>query len=266
MGLLLALALMAFGALSVVTVAEASADTITFEGTPTSTTSTGVWWTEAGMEFYALDPIANVNNGSTGTQGFSSRYMDFHDHDGYGYAGGYVEMRLDGGGTFDVSTLEVYAQPLSGGVATITSNLGDVWTSPVGGNGTATSVALNWTGVTWIRFNSAYDISIDNIVFSAVPEPAGVALLGLGLGVVVASRRRKSTRAAYPKSPTPGPLLGLACDVLPEARTRRFGPLLRLGDRAAGAPRPDPSGTRAPDGALGADPAAVRNEGKAQSR
>ena len=58
---------------------------------------------------------------------------------------------------------------------------------------TATLATLNWVNLLNVQFRSTDDVAIDNIVLNEtdVPEPASLALFGLGLAGVAYSRRQK---------------------------------------------------------------------------
>ncbi len=103
------------------------------------------------------------------------------------------------GGVFDLVSFE-YALQGSGSEVTATSDLGDVFVSqPLQGNNPDNTAIVNWTGVTTINFESTGNGSvrigvIDGVVqMTAVPLPAGLPLMLVGLGALGIAKRRKAS-------------------------------------------------------------------------
>jgi len=121
------------------------------------------------------------------------REMLFNDFDGA------IEFSLTGGGTFDLLSLDVEA-PAGAGASGPFTVLGSNGASHVLSGGVFGTAPLpaTFTGLTAFSVScSGCQATIDNITFDAgrppvpAPEPASVALLGMGLlGVVFAGRRR----------------------------------------------------------------------------
>ena len=71
----------------------ASAVVIGFETPFSAVTTDGVFYTENGMEFDFHGPLDTYS--LSASQGFTSRYVDFHDHDSNNVTdSSYIEMRL----------------------------------------------------------------------------------------------------------------------------------------------------------------------------
>ena len=51
---------------------------------------------------------------------------------------------------------------------------------------------LNWTGLVDLRFSAVGDFSLDNLNLTTLPEPSALALVGLALAGLAASRRRRA--------------------------------------------------------------------------
>lgn len=172
---------------------SASALTIEFKTTIPFTNTDGVFYTESGFEFVRQGPANQVSSNGA-SEGFTSRYVDFHDHDTFngstGTDGSYVEMRRVGGGVFNFLSAEIYIDIGGVGMGNIFSDLGDILT--LADNGSAALMNFNWAGVSYVRFDSDFDVSFDNVEVS-VPEPATLGLFGIGLaGLGLAARRRKT--------------------------------------------------------------------------
>ena len=60
----------------------------------------------------------------------------------------------------------------------------------MGGGHNASAPALTHTGTVRIQFGPSWNTGIDNVHFHQVPEPATLALLGIGAVAVVRARRR----------------------------------------------------------------------------
>lgn len=136
-------------------------------------------------------------NGLTVTTLFSGGHLhldsgfDLFNHDG-GCCSDPYQFTKTGGGNFSFDSFYVNG---AFGDMTFTTNNGDVYTVSNGFTGLVTLSSLfdNVSSVTWdVAFSGSG--SIDNVTFdlspTQVPEPASVALLGLGLLSIVASRRK----------------------------------------------------------------------------
>ncbi len=155
-----------------------------------SYTYNGFTFTHPETNFYAISSFDNDvwNMNGDGT-----------DHFGWRSHGGDLTMTEANGGTFSLSSLEI-GQLIyngNGGTATITGNLlgGGTLVESVTVAQNFTSVSLsNWNNLTSVVFSGPVSwMTMDNINtgISAVPAPATLALMGLGL--VGLGLRRKRT-------------------------------------------------------------------------
>jgi hypothetical protein len=110
-------------------------------------------------------------------------------------AGNTISIMSGSGSPFNFSALDAgrydAATAATLGITGIFSNsaqqnlmltLGELGTQPLSA----------WNGLTELRFTASADVVVDNVVLSAVPEPASFAMLLLGLGAVFGLRRNRS--------------------------------------------------------------------------
>ncbi|MFC5511631.1 PEP-CTERM sorting domain-containing protein [Massilia jejuensis] len=115
--------------------------------------------------------------------------------------GSTVSLRADGGGPFSFSSLVAGAlDPEAGATLSITGIFGDSSRRDtmlaLADLGTATLPM--WTGLTELRFTADGDLVLDDIGLDAaqVPEPASIATLLLGIGMLAGVRRRAVRKAS----------------------------------------------------------------------
>ena len=176
--------------------ASASATTLTFnnltaeygDGSPLGANMTltahSLSYTENGYILTLFAPNAltstssHIGDGAALTQAFT-----WHDSGDNGL-GAYVTLAKIDGSLFNLNSFSYLATGLTVSAAGQVSQF-------LSGSGTDT---INFRGVSSVTFSSVnYTFNgIDNVDVSNVPEPASLALLGLGFAGLAASRRKKA--------------------------------------------------------------------------
>lgn len=108
-------------------------------------------------------------------------------------------MTKVGGGAFDVTSIDLADVFLNAGPWTLvlTGTRADTTTVTetvsVTGNTLSSYTLSNMTNIVSMKFDDGQDTSvqIDNISVSAVPEPASMAVLGLGIAAMIRRRRAR---------------------------------------------------------------------------
>lgn len=156
----------------------AQATVLTFTGAGSANSAT---YTESGFTLTLSSCPGCTPHYGDGTGNVNT----FNWHDGGANASGMtVTLTMNGGGAFSLFGLDA----VSGGVNNLSINGVGYSTGPV---------ALNLLNVTSVVFRdtTGNGVSIDNLnlgAASAVPEPASLALVGLGLLGLAATRRRRA--------------------------------------------------------------------------
>jgi len=70
----------------------------------------------------------------------------------------------------------------------------DVWTGQIVNKATYTNVALNWANVDEVTFSQGANLFVTNVDAQHVPEPASLALFGIGLMGLAMLRKKMSKR------------------------------------------------------------------------
>lgn len=181
----LLLAALAFSAVS------AQATTLTFDGVGYVVPFTS--YTEGGYTLTLVIPNPTGYAQHIGDAGVGNTF-NWHDEGDNGI-GAYVVLTKDGGGLFNLSSLDYVNQGSAyggGGTLVVASGATSYSLSASG------ATALSFNGVSSVTFSSAnYSYNqIDNLnVTAAVPEPETYAMLAGGLALLGAVARRRAKRA-----------------------------------------------------------------------
>lgn len=162
----------------------ASATNIGFTGTIGSHTYSEDGYTISKM----ISPMSGLLWGiySGSSFDFSTNYLNVHDH---GIGGSYLILTNDLGGLFTLESLEFQILFAAEEPLRIKNDLGGKVDLLYNSSRDARLATFdsNWSGLSWISFDSAFDLSIANINLSEspapVPEPSTLLLLVIGLSV-----------------------------------------------------------------------------------
>lgn len=201
-------------------VPAANAAVITFDKLATTTTAGGIAYASYGYTYFFSGAAATVN-GFTFTSNANAYFMGpaystassataaspYNGTDYYMAYSGFV-MKAADQSAFSLSSVDLGYWSGSGTAittltgtrpdgTTVTQSLTAVINNSANANDFSTLVLNDFTNLASVKFTSTSSsfIAIDNLVVNAstaVPEPASLAMIGLGLAALAALRRRKA--------------------------------------------------------------------------
>ena len=178
------------GSLGAVNTVRASQGTYSFGNSFTVPASFSGWTVNTLLD---IDPRTFMNAGATSLS--VDVYSDWANPNGWGVYGNEIKLLLNYEGTWNpVSATS--GGLVNGSFQTLTFDLTPHAATITNPGLSYSSIGFAWFVGTWAGggdglANGTQTFAVDNIVVTQpVPEPGAVALLGLGLGVLVAFRRR----------------------------------------------------------------------------
>lgn len=164
------------------TTASAASSVMTFDGTSGLPSS----YSEAGFTVLSLAGHLHFNNDNT-----------LNTHNG-GCCSDPYQFTAQNGSAFSFSSFDLTA---SSGDMSFTADNGSVYSIAAGTIGHFDLSGMGFDGINSVVWHVADNLgygegNIDNVTFnaSAVPEPASISLLGLGIVGVLAARRRNRAK------------------------------------------------------------------------